>query len=227
MAPAPRAEPPAQRLSSSGLSHHDHRVVVLGGEGTRHGHTRQEWTDLIGVDDQRSTYGPCGSGRAGRGRRVGSRPTVIHRRRDDGGPPARGGGDARLFSDPFGVTVDYDAGVFIAAERNDREVWADHRARLEVGIVPVTTAPVVAQVSRSARQVPLRRLLEGCEIVAFSSGDAHDVGALLDRASSSDVVDAHVVVVAARRRAVALTADTADLQRLADNLPEPVTVLAV
>jgi len=154
-------------------------------------------------------------------------PRCIHRRRGDGGPPARGGGDARLFSDPFGVTVVYDAGVFIAAERNDREVWADPRARLEVGIVPVTTAPVVAQVSRSSRRVPLRRLLEGCEVVAFSSGDAHDVGALLDRASSSGVVDAHVVVVAARRRAVALTADTAALQRLSDNLPEPVTVLAV
>jgi hypothetical protein len=43
------------------------------------------------------------------------------------------------------VTFLYDAGVFIAAERHDRAVWADHRARLELGFVPVTTAPVVAQ----------------------------------------------------------------------------------
>ncbi|MEA2501904.1 MAG: hypothetical protein QOD01_2015, partial [Actinomycetota bacterium] len=47
------------------------------------------------------------------------------------------------------MSVVYDAGVLVAADRNDRTVWADHRARLELGTVPLTTAPVVAQVSRS------------------------------------------------------------------------------
>ena len=42
------------------------------------------------------------------------------------------------------MTTFYDTGVLIAADRNDRQVWADHRARLEAGVVPVTTAPVVA-----------------------------------------------------------------------------------
>jgi len=36
------------------------------------------------------------------------------------------------------MNVVYDAGVLIAADRNDREVWADHRARLELGVVPLT-----------------------------------------------------------------------------------------
>ena len=40
------------------------------------------------------------------------------------------------------MTVVYDAGGLIAADRSDREVWADHRARLELGLVPITTAPV-------------------------------------------------------------------------------------
>ena len=62
----------------------------------------------------------------------------------------------------------YDAGVFIAAERHDRRVWADHRARLELGIVPVTTAPVVAQVSRSGQRSQLRRFLRACDVVAFA-----------------------------------------------------------
>ena len=57
----------------------------------------------------------------------------------------------------------YDAGVLVAADRNDRRAWADHRARLEAGLVPQTTAPVVAQVSRSSRQAPLRRFLQGCD----------------------------------------------------------------
>jgi hypothetical protein len=122
------------------------------------------------------------------------------------------------------MNVVYDAGVFIAADRNDREVWADHRARLELGVVLLTTAPVVAQVSRSARQAQLRRLLRGCEVAAFAPGDAHEVGALLDRAGSADVVDAHLVVVAARCRATAVTADAGDLRRLSDSLAEPIAV---
>lgn len=94
------------------------------------------------------------------------------------------------------VTFVYDAGVLIAAERHDRAVWADHRARLELGIVPVTTAPIVAQVSRSGRQAQLHRLLRGCDIVAFTPAQAHAVGALLGASGSADVVDAHVVLVA-------------------------------
>jgi len=122
------------------------------------------------------------------------------------------------------MSVVYDAGVFIAAERNDRDIWADHRARLELGLVPRTTAPVVAQVSRSPRQVQLRRLLRGCDIVPFRPEEAHDVGALLAKAGTADVVDAHVMVTAAQRFAVVLTSDLNDLLHLAGHLPAPVRV---
>jgi len=121
----------------------------------------------------------------------------------------------------------YDAGYLIAAERNDREVWADHRARLELGVVPTTTAPVVAQVSRSPRQVQLRRLLRGCDIVSFASDQAHEVGSLLGRAGSSDVVDAHVVLTAVRRGATVLTSDDDDLQGLSNALSQPVVIQRV
>lgn len=118
----------------------------------------------------------------------------------------------------------YDAGVLVAAERNDRGVWVDHRARLELGVVPTTTAPVVAQVSRSPRQVQLRRFLRGCQILPFSAESAHDVGALAGAAATADVVDAHVVVVAASLGAGVLTSDTDDLSRLARHLPTPVPI---
>jgi hypothetical protein len=36
----------------------------------------------------------------------------------------------------------YDAGLLIAADRNHRHVWADHRARLELGVVPLAIARV-------------------------------------------------------------------------------------
>jgi predicted nucleic acid-binding protein len=122
------------------------------------------------------------------------------------------------------MSVVYDAGVLVAAERNDRQVWADHRARLEMGIVPVTTAPVVAQVSRSARQVQLRRFLRGCHVEAFDAERAHKVGALLGQAGVSDVVDAHVVFTAASSSSTIWTSDSQDLRRLADQLPAPVEI---
>ena len=122
------------------------------------------------------------------------------------------------------MTVLYDAGLLTAADRNDREVWADHRVRLELGVVPVTTAPVVSQVSRSNRQVQLRRLLRGCEILAFAAEEMHEVGDLLGRAGSSDVVDAHVVVTASRRGSSVITSDDEDLGRLSDCLRPPVAI---
>lgn len=121
----------------------------------------------------------------------------------------------------------YDAGLLIAAERNDRDVWADHRARLELGIVPCTTGPVVAQVSRSPRQVQLRRLLRGCDIVAFTAEQAHEVGELLGRSGTSDVVDAHVVLTASKVGATVYTADQEDLEQLSNRLPRPIAIRRV
>jgi hypothetical protein len=116
------------------------------------------------------------------------------------------------------VSVVYDAGGLIAAERSDRAVWADHRVRLEMGLVPVTTAPVVAQVSRSGRQTQLRRFLRGCEVVRFDGDEAHDVGALAARTGVTDVVDVHVVVTAHRLSFGVVTSDEVDLKPIADVL---------
>jgi predicted nucleic acid-binding protein len=122
------------------------------------------------------------------------------------------------------VTTVYDAGVLVAADRSDRRVWADHRARLELGVVPATTAPVVAQVSRSPHQVQLRRFLRGCEVVAFDADQAHPVGALLASARTADVVDAHLAMVAAQNGSTVLTSDPIDLRHLANHLASPVTI---
>ncbi len=110
--------------------------------------------------------------------------------------------------------VVYDAGVLVAADRNARGVWADHRVRLESGIVPVVPAPVVAQVSRSPAQVQLRRLLRGCEVVSLTEQKAHAAGQLLGRVGSNDVVDAVVAKTAAELRADVVTGDRSDISRL-------------
>ena len=110
--------------------------------------------------------------------------------------------------------VVYDTGVLVAADRNDRRVWADHRVRLEAGIVPAVPAPVVAQASRSPSQVQLRRLLRGCEIVAMTEQSAHAAGHLLGRTGTADIADAAVASLAAERHADVITSDPADIARL-------------
>jgi hypothetical protein len=110
--------------------------------------------------------------------------------------------------------VVYDAGVLVAADRNARQVWAEHRVRLESGIIPVVPAPVVAQVSRSPAQVQLGRLLRGCDVVSLTERGAHAAGQLLGRAGTSDVVDAVVAHSAAGLRADVVTGDHADIARL-------------
>lgn len=125
------------------------------------------------------------------------------------------------------MTTLYDTGVLIAADRDDRKVWADHRARLEAGLVPFTTAPVSAQASRSARQAQLRRFLRGCDVMAFAPDQAHAVGALLGRSGTTDVVDAHVAVTAEQLRAVVITSDPADLGALAAHTRPRIAVRTV
>jgi len=110
--------------------------------------------------------------------------------------------------------VVYDAAVLVAADRNERRAWAEHKARLEFGVVLLVPAPVVAQVSRSPKQVQLRRFLTGCAVVPLGDTEAHEAGRLLGLTKTSDVVDAVVVTTALRQKATILTSDPDDIERL-------------
>ncbi len=104
-------------------------------------------------------------------------------------------------------------GALVAADRGDRRFWLIIVRVWNWGLLPVTTAPVVAQVSRSRRQAQLHRVLRGCSIEPFVAEQAHVVGSLLAAAGARDVVDAHVVLVAAGAHASVLTSDPEDLRR--------------
>ena len=123
--------------------------------------------------------------------------------------------------------VVYDAAVLVAADRNERRAWAEHKARLEFGVIPLVPAPVVAQVSRSARQAQLRRFLTGCAVVALGESDAHEAGRLLGLTRTADVVDAVVVTTALRQKAMILTGDRVDMERLVRASGREVAVVAV
>lgn len=124
-------------------------------------------------------------------------------------------------------TVVYDAALLVAADRNERRAWAEHKARLELGVVPLVPAPVVAQASRSPQQAQLRRFLAGCVVVPLGETEAHEAGRLLGLAKTSDVVDAVVVMTALRHRATILTSDPDDIGRLARASGRHVAVVAL
>jgi predicted nucleic acid-binding protein len=110
--------------------------------------------------------------------------------------------------------VVYDAGVLIAADRSKRRIWAEHRVRLEAGLVPLVPAAVVAQASRSPKQAQMRRLLRGCEVSPFDESAAHAAGALLGKTRTRDVVDACVAELSIRKHADVVSDDAEDIRRL-------------
>jgi predicted nucleic acid-binding protein len=123
--------------------------------------------------------------------------------------------------------VVYDAAVLVAADRNDRRTWAEHKARLELGVIPAVPAPVVAQVSRSPRQAQLRRFLTGCAVVPLDESEAHEAGRLLGKSGTEDVIDAVVVTIALRQHATILTSDPDGIKRLVVASGRKVHVVAV
>ena len=91
----------------------------------------------------------------------------------------------------------------------------------------VFSAPVVTQVSRSPKQAQFRGCLTGCAVVPLDEAEAHEAGRLLGKIRVSDVVDAVVVRTAVRRKAVILTGDSEEIQRLTATSGCDVAVVAV
>jgi hypothetical protein len=113
--------------------------------------------------------------------------------------------------------VTYDTGALIAAERNDRRMWALHAGYLAEEVIPVVPAPVLAQAWRGGgtRQANLARFLASCRVEAFTEEIAKAVGALAGRSGHDDVVDVAVVETAARRGDAVATSNPSDISKIA------------
>jgi hypothetical protein len=104
--------------------------------------------------------------------------------------------------------VTYDTGAFVAAERNDRRMWALHAGFLAEEVVPAVPAPVLAEAWRGGpRQASLSRLLAMCAVEPMSEDQARNVGVLAARAQHRDIVDVTVVEGAIRRADGVVTSD--------------------
>jgi hypothetical protein len=110
----------------------------------------------------------------------------------------------------------YDTGALVAAERDDRIVWALHRAALRRGLPPTVPAGVLAEGWRGGPQATLYRFLNGCHIEDLSKDQARAVGALAARARHDDVVDVSVVEGAVRRHHAVVTSNATHIRKIAD-----------
>ena len=109
-----------------------------------------------------------------------------------------------------------DAGAFIAAERENREVLARVKHERRLGRTPLTNGGVVAQVWRGGhgKQALLAQLLASTEIAPVDDRLGKLAGMLLAWTGGSDAIDASVVCLS-RDGDDILTSDPGDLQDLA------------
>ena len=103
-----------------------------------------------------------------------------------------------------------DAGFLISVDRGEDTARSFLTAAARSQAPLHTTHPVVAQVWRGgARQARLAAFVQTLTVHSF--GDGISVGWLLALSGTSDVVDAHLIVLALRLRDDILTGDTDDL----------------
>jgi predicted nucleic acid-binding protein len=124
--------------------------------------------------------------------------------------------------------VTYDTGALVAAERNDRRMWALHAGFLAEEVVPTVPAPVLAEAWRGGpRQASLSRLLAMCDVEPMTESQARAVGELVGRSGHQDVVDVAVIEGARRRGESVVTSDPRDLQRLAETARAKILIQAI
>lgn len=111
----------------------------------------------------------------------------------------------------------YDTGALIAAERDNRLLWALHRAALARGIAPTVPAGVLGEAWRGGPQHHLSRLLKGCRIEPLTETQARAIGALIGRSGITDTVDAAVAEGAIRRNDAVVTSNRSHVEQIADS----------
>lgn len=110
-----------------------------------------------------------------------------------------------------------DAGAFIGLERRKHGVVALLERARSRAIPMVTSAGVVGQVWRGHRaQVPLAIALRWSNLTVVGLSPLHGrvIGQMLGATGGSDVIDAHVVVLARDRGWAVVTSDPGDLRRI-------------
>lgn len=112
-----------------------------------------------------------------------------------------------------------DAGVLIAADKNDPAVWRLAKALTSFGLTLTVPAGVLAQTWRGPRSSRIASFLGACVVEPLDENRAKSAGELCALAGTSDVVDASVVAGAHKRWDCVITTDVDDLRLLASYRP--------
>jgi len=113
-------------------------------------------------------------------------------------------------------TLILDSGAFIVAERSRARVAALLRAALDEGSTILTTASVIAEIWRAPplhATAALIKLLDSVD--PMNESRAKEIGTLLGRSKSVQIVDAHVATLAIRTQpSLIVTSDPTDYETL-------------
>ena len=112
------------------------------------------------------------------------------------------------------MTVVFDAGALIALERRDARMLALLAEIGDAEMAAYVPAGVLAQVwEGTPRQAPISRLLKtkAVKVIPLDGPEAFRVGQLLGRSHTSDVIDAHVALIAKPLGALVVTSDPGDI----------------
>jgi hypothetical protein len=113
--------------------------------------------------------------------------------------------------------VTYDTGALVAADHNDRRMWALHAGFLAEEVSPTVPAPVLAEAWRGgSRQASLSRFLALCSLETMSEQQAKSVGVLAGKADHDDIVDVTVVEGAIRRHDAIVTSNHTHIRKITD-----------
>ena len=125
------------------------------------------------------------------------------------------------------MEIVYDTGALLAAERRERTMQLYHTKSLTQGFVPLVPFVVLAQAWRGGPQAELSRVLRGCDREPMTETTAREAGLACALAGTSDIVDAVVVVTAAKRGALVVTSDPGDLSKIAEAIGAPLRLRTI
>jgi hypothetical protein len=112
--------------------------------------------------------------------------------------------------------ITYETGALIAADHNDRRMWALHAGFLAEEIVRTVPGPVLAEAWRGgARHASLARFVALCELEPLTDVQAKAVGVLASRARHGNIVGVTVVEGAIRRRDAVVTSNHTHIEAIA------------
>ena len=122
----------------------------------------------------------------------------------------------------------YDTGALIAAENNDRRIWAIHKRSLERRTAPIVPAGVLTEAWRGNSPL-LARFLAGAHMEKLNTDAARAAGVLLANTGDCEVeaVDAMVVEVALRYDRAVLTSNYSDIKALADSANRSLDIVSI